>query len=46
MSTSDINMASRGSYEDSEKRRMLMVDRAQNVVKIDGDGKSNESLLQ
>ncbi|MBI2669800.1 MAG: DNA recombination protein RmuC [Candidatus Yanofskybacteria bacterium] len=34
----------RGSYDDSEKRLSLMVDRVQNVVEL-GDGKGEENLL-
>ncbi|MBI2063529.1 MAG: DNA recombination protein RmuC [Candidatus Yanofskybacteria bacterium] len=34
----------RGSYEDTEKRLDLMVDRVQNVVEL-GDGKEEENLL-
>ena len=35
----------RGSYDDTEKRLSLMVDRVQNVVELEGDGKSEENLL-
>jgi len=38
----------RGSYDDSEKRLSLMVDRVQNVVELgdgDGDGHEKENLL-
>ncbi|MEK7616059.1 MAG: DNA recombination protein RmuC [Patescibacteria group bacterium] len=36
----------RGSYEDSEKRLTLMVDRVQNVVEIENPGKNQDNLLE
>ncbi len=35
-----------GSYEDSEKRLTLMVDRVQNVIELGGDGKDKQDLLE
>lgn len=36
----------RSSYEDSEKRLTLMVDRVQNVVELEDTGKSEQGLLE